>query len=91
MNTNKEHIGGRIDEDDRLYKFMLKCRRNANKPDLHSFKIETKKGTAFVECRDEEVRIDLFIGNEKKIFVLTYIAAANKLDQLGADMNTVYM
>ena len=77
---------------DKLFKFILKCCRNHNKPDLHSFQIDTKNGRAFVECRAQEVYIEVnTIDGRKSQWAGTPIAAANRLEIMGADFETVDM
>ena len=82
---------GEIKYDDRLFKLILKCQRNYNKPDIHSFMIDVKNGRAFVECRQYEVFIKFYSGDSVKEWIGTAIAAANALDIYGADYNTIDM
>lgn len=84
------------DEDEKLFKFILQCQRNRNKPDLHSFMIDLDNGRAFVECYECGVHIDEFLydkkGNEKRSqWRGTAVAAANRLEMLGADYSTIDM
>lgn len=71
----------------RIYKVLCKCRSNRNKPDLHSFWIETAEGPCFVEYRESEVIIS---GADSK-WVLSIEEAANKLALMGADLQTIEM
>lgn len=80
---------------DKLFKFILKCQRNSNKPDLHSFVINIACGRAFVECRGYEVYIETYINKsgkeEESRWCGTAVAATNKLELLGADYRTIEM
>lgn len=79
---------------DRLIKFILKCQRNQDKPDLHSFWINISGGRAYVDCRSHEVYIEMYIATpeeKKSQWIGTAVAAANKLDILGADYRTIEM
>lgn len=84
-----------MNDDERLFKFLLKCQRNHNKPDLRSFMIDIKNGKAYVECRSGEVYIQSRVyGNgfdKVKEWCGTTLAAANRLDALGADFETIDM
>lgn len=83
---------GRIAEDDHIFRLLMKIKKNIHKDDLHSFKININNGVAFVEAQnDSEVIIRVYRDDQQQIYALPYIAAANKLDQLGADYNTVEM
>ena len=81
-----------IKQEDKLFKFILKCCKNYNKPDLHSFEIKIKNGIAWVECRQYEVYIEThqYKGIDTR-WVGTPMAAANRLDTLQADYNTIDM
>ena len=70
-----------------IYKVLCKCRSNRNKPDLHSFWIETAEGTCFVEYRENEVIIS---GADSK-WVLPIKKAAKQLALMGADLQTMDM
>lgn len=82
---------GKIDKDDILFKCILKCQRNYNKMDLHSFVIRVEKGQAFVECRQHEVYIEIHTIDNRIKWVGTAIAAANLLDRYKADYTTIDM
>ncbi len=81
--------------DDRLFKFLLRCQRRHNTPDLHTFYIDIKGGRAYVECRGHAVYIQsriYGIDNDKVTeWCGTTIAAANRLEKLGADYMTIDM
>jgi len=78
--------------EDKLFKFILWCCKNHYKPDLHSFFIDTTIGRAFVECRSHEVYIELNdVEGKKSKWVGTPVAAANYLDGLSANFDTVDM
>lgn len=82
-----------ITNADRLFKIIQKCQRNWYKPDLHSFVVTIKGGTAFVECRQNEVYIEARIygidHDEVNQWCGTAVAAANRLALLGADYTTI--
>lgn len=84
-----------ISNGDMIFKFLQKCNKNANEPDLHSFKAKIKGGVVFVECRGYEVFIESYTydnGNEIcNRWVGTTIAAANLLEKLGIDFNSIDM
>lgn len=81
---------------DKLFKFILKAMRNHYKPDLHTFIISIIGGNAYVECRQHEVYIETrtydINGNETKTeWCGSAIAAANRLEKLGADYMSIDM
>lgn len=83
---------------DRIFKFLQKCNRNHYVPDLHSFQAKINGGTVYVDCRGFEVYIEthIFDKNTTDIFkksqwVGTTIAAANRLEKLGMDLDTIDM
>ncbi len=76
---------------ERLFKFILKCNRNRNKPDLHSFMIDIDGGRAFVECRGFEVFIETYEKEKKSLFAGNEIAATNFLLARGADCSSIEM
>lgn len=92
---NDAVTSGEMQSSDKLFRFILKCQKNYNKPDLHSFWININGGRAYVECRGYEVFMEIYIAatpEEKKIqWVGTAVAAANKLDLLGANYRTIEM
>ncbi len=75
---------------DKIFKLLQKLERNVNNPDLHSFKAHINTGVVFVEARQEDVYISherdngTFVG-----WVGTYIAAANRLEMLKIDLDSV--
>ena len=75
---------------DRIFKLLQMLERKVNVPDMHSFIARTKNGTVFVEARQGEV----FISHERDNGTYvgwsgTYIAAANRLEMLGLNLDTV--
>lgn len=80
---------------DLIFKFLQKCNTNANKPDLHSFKAKIKGGVVFVECRGYEVFIESYTYDKRNEicnrWVGTTIAAANRLEKLGIEFNSIDM
>ena len=82
-----------IESTDKIFKFILKCCRNHNKPDLHTFFIDVDKGKAYVECREHEVYIALYFADDRPTakWSGTPIAAANRLDKYGAIYETIEM
>lgn len=81
---------------DRLFKFIIRCQRNHNKPDLYSFFINIDNGKAYVECRStSEVYLEIRqygdVIDKITKWTGTAIAAANKLIQLNADITTIDM
>ncbi len=85
-----------IENGDRIFKLLQKCQRNHNTPDLHSFEIEIKGGKAYVECRGyDEVFIESIKYGEAPDKTTkwcgTTIAAANRLEMIGADYSTIDM
>lgn len=82
-----------MDNSERLFKFLQRCQKNHDKPDIHSFNINIAGGTAYVECRGYEVYIEHTVyGVDSEIkWAGSTIAAANRLDCLGADYATIDM
>jgi hypothetical protein len=79
-------------KSDRLFKFILKCQRNHNKLDLHSFMIDIEDGRAFVDCRSDGVCMQTYYNNGSSVcWSGTAVAAANRLEMLGADYETIDM
>ena len=76
--------------DDRLFKFILRCNRHKDTPDLHSFKIAITGGVAFVECRGFEVYVEAHTKTIER-FVGTDIAVTNFLEKRGADYESIEM
>lgn len=82
--------------DDKIFKFLQKCNLQHATPDLHSFKANIKNGVVFVDCRGYETFIESITydtdGNEiSQRFVGTTIAAANRLEMLQMDFNSIDM
>lgn len=77
---------------DKIFKFLLKCQRNRNKPDLHSFNVTIIDGTAYVECREYDVYMEIYRdGRDTEKWIGSAAAAANKLDKLGAVYESIDM
>lgn len=81
---------------DKIFKFLQKCNRQCNTPDLHTFRADIENGTVWVECRGFEVYIESrTYDNEGKEKITewagTTIAAANRLEKLKIDLTTVDM
>lgn len=75
---------------DKIFKLLQSLERKVNVPDLHSFKARAGNGTVFVEARQGEV----FISHERDNGTYvgwcgTYIAAANRLEILELDLDSV--
>lgn len=86
VTVNSKHVN-----DDKLLKFLIKCQRNHYKPDLHTFYIDVLGGRAYVECREHEVYIEAFDGSHAIRWCGTAVAAANKLEMMGAAYETIDM
>ena len=74
--------------NEELLRFIKKCQKNCDKPDIHSFNISIKGGCAFVVCGSnhdkKNVHAELYInGTAEEI--------ANMLNDLGADCDTIDM
>lgn len=85
-----------MSSDERLFKFLLKCNRDANKPDMHSFTAKIKGGVVYVECREYETYVKSTVyddnGNETiKQWIGTPVAMANLLETLEIDLDTMDM
>lgn len=79
-------------KDERLFKFILKCCRNHYKPDVHTFFIRISEGRAYVECREHEVFIIFYYDGKPSVeWCGTPVAAANRLEKHGADIDTIDM
>lgn len=79
---------------DKIFKLLLKCNRNTNKPDKHSFVANIENGTVYVECRGFEIYIESRIYGEQEKVVRwsgSTIAAANRLEKLGIDLISIEM
>ena len=76
----------------KLGQIIVKCNKNHDVPDLHSFIIDTTGGKAFVDCKEHAVEIDVRTSEgERKITATDAICAAVQLDRLGADIHTIEM
>lgn len=76
--------------DPRIFKLLQKLERNVNRPDLHSFKAQIKDGVVFVEAHSGGIYIELADNNNKcSQWVGSCIAAANRLEMLDLDLDTV--
>lgn len=83
-------------EGDKIFKFLQNCNKQRHTPDLHSFKAKIEKGTVWVECRGFEVFIESLTYNDKGLEIRTpwvgnTVAAANRLELLKMDFNTIDM
>ena len=77
---------------DRLFKFILKCQRNQDMSDLHSFMIDIEDGRAFIDCRRDGVCMQTYYNNGSSVcWSGTAVAAANRLEMLGAVYETIDM
>ena len=75
---------------DKIFKLLQTLERNINKPDLHSFKARIKNGVVFVEARRGEVYISEMRADTTHVgWAGTYMAAANRLEMLGLDLDSV--
>lgn len=80
-------------KDEKVFKFLQKCNRNHGVKGLHGFQAKIKNGYVWVECRGHEIYIESRIYNSsgeeaRTEFVGTTIAAANRLEMLGVDIDT---
>ncbi len=84
-------------KDERVFKFLEKCNRHHNTPDLHSFMAKTKAGFVWVDCKGHgNYLIELYshtaMGEVKTSkIVSTTIAAAKCLEMLGIDFDSIEM
>jgi hypothetical protein len=76
---------------DRIFKLIQQLERNVNAPDLHSFKASIKNGIVFVEARLDGIYIEHQIGDKEMKWVGLGIAAANRLEMLELDPDSVDM
>lgn len=78
---------------DKIFKKLQWHNSRTHIPDLHSFVADIEKGRVFVECRGYEVMIESRIYNGEtetvKTWCGTLIAAANRLEMLKIDLNSV--
>lgn len=80
-----------MDNGDKIFKFLQKCNTNCHKPDLHSFTARINGGIVYVECRGYDVYIESQIFDKKTQWVGTTVAAANRLEMLGIEFDTIDM
>lgn len=81
-----------IDNNDRIFKFILKAQRNHNEPDIHSFFIDFDGGRAYVEGQLDGLYMKEYYNNGlESEFCGTAIAVANRLEMLGAKYETIDM
>ena len=78
--------------DDKLFKFILKCCRNHYKPDVHTFYIDIDNGRAYVECRQHDVYMEFYLydGSTAK-WCGPAVAAASRLENYGAKYESIDM
>ncbi len=75
---------------DRIFKLLQQFERNVHKPDLHSFKAKIKNGIVFVDARQGEVYISEMRHDTTQVgWTGTYIAAANRLEMLELDLDSI--
>lgn len=79
---------------EKIYKTLIEFNKKSNNPNMNSFNINTKRGTAYVECRGYEIYICESIydnsGKEKQMqWIGSLLAAAQRLKMLGADLITI--
>lgn len=77
-----------------IFTILQKMNRKAKTADLHSFEANIKSGVVFVECRGYEVFIKSFVYDDKgeetrTEWTGTTIAAANRLEMLGIDFDSI--
>ena len=81
------------EDEDKLFKVLMKCCRNRNKPDLHSFTVLILGGVAFVDCgrEDKQVLIRAYYDGKDNFtdWVGLPVAACNRLINIGADVETI--
>lgn len=80
-----------IEKNDKLFKLVLNCQRNYNKPDIHSFLVNIFNGRAYVEGRADGVYLRWYDDDGDYMQCGTPVSIANKLYILGADYSTVDM
>lgn len=84
--------------DDLIWKQLQYCKRHTEVPDLHSFTVNVRDGISFVEVRTYgecfiETKTRKSAADEEKTvqWCGTLVAAANRLEMLGADPGTISM
>ena len=80
-----------LSESERLFKFILWCQQRKHVPDLHSFTIRIKNGTAYVEAQEQGIFVEHRIGDNIFQWAGTAIAATIRLEMLGADFDSIEM
>lgn len=81
-----------MNDADRLFKLILRCQTNRYKPDSTSFRINIRDGEAYVEARDDGIYMEEHTASGAVYKSCgTAISAANRLDLLGADFESVKM
>ena len=77
--------------EDVIFKTILRCLKNIDKPDLHSFTIRVPGGLAYIEAEyGGGVFVDVNTGHcEHRFYNGTPMAAANYLEMIGADPKTI--
>ena len=83
-----EDCGFCANYQDKIYQLLIKCNKNVDTPDLHSFTANIRNGTVYVDCRGYEVYMEVS-GETKSQWVGTILAATNRLERLGIDLSTV--
>ena len=81
-------------ENDKIYRHLCWASRRVHTPDLHSFVVNLKNGTAFVECRGydtvmEAITYDADNTETRKSYKGSNEEIANILNSLGAEPNTI--
>ena len=81
---------GELSYGDKIFKLLQGLERKVNVPDLHSFVANVKNGVVFVEARQGEA----YIRETRKDATCVdwagnYIAAANRLEMLRLDLDSV--
>lgn len=79
-----------IDKDN-LFKLILSCCKDYNKPDLHSFTANIRNGTCVVDCRKNEVYIKEYYEDKTNEWIGLPVAAETRLQMLGIDYESIDM
>lgn len=79
---------------DKIFKILHQFNKRVHIPDLHSFTAKIENGNVFVECRGYEVMVEsrTHDENEKEkvsTWCGTTVAAANRLEMLKLDIDTI--
>ncbi len=81
--------------DERLFKFLLKCHRHHDTHYLHSFTAKIKNGVVYVDCLSfgqtyiESTVYDVNGDETITQWAGTTVAAANRLEMLGIDFDSI--